>query len=61
MSRPDWLEVGTDLIDEEGEQWMIREYAGDSVWVQHPSRGVHRLLTTDLVAWVESGRWRVSA
>lgn len=59
MPSPAWLRVGTDLVDESGDEWLIRGVEPDRVTLQHPDRGIHQVLREDLVAWVEDGRWTV--
>lgn len=60
MGTPDWLDVGASVRDPDDERWTIREVGPAWVAVQHPERGVHRLLKDDLVAWVEDGDWNHS-
>lgn len=59
MTGPDWLAVGTDLVDEDGDRWLIRDVQPGRVRLQNPDRGVHELRTEDLIAWVRTGRWEV--
>lgn len=59
MTAPDWLSVGTTLVDPDGDEWLVRAVSGGTVAVQNPDRGVHRLRRADLVTWVERGGWSV--
>jgi hypothetical protein len=54
---PDWLTVGTTLVDPDGLEWFVREVSGGRTTVQHPEQGAHEVRTRDLVDWVESGDW----
>ena len=55
------VEVGTMLVDEDGDEWMVRACSPTSVTLHHHRRGVHRLRRDDLEAWIEAGRWTVTS
>lgn len=49
------------LVDEDGDEWMVRACSPTSVTLHHHRRGVHRLRRDDLEAWIEAGRWTVTS
>jgi hypothetical protein len=57
MTTPDWLGVGTVLVDGDDDRWMINDVGPKWVTVENPDRGRHRVLRDDLVAWVREGDW----
>ena len=55
------LAPGTMLVDEDGDEWLVRSCTAVWVTVQHPRRGVHRLRRSDLEAWIDTNRWSITS
>lgn len=57
MSSPNWLSEAASVWDSDGDRWVIRSIGAEWVEIGNTDRGVHRILRSDLVDWVEDGEW----